>query len=85
MFVNTDIEVFIIMTGNNGHRKTLIRMIRGERALCIRGENSDFEEAKSINENADITYGNHNGGCARMFNFHLRRLYGGCVFLKNGL
>lgn len=46
-------------------------------------KNSDWEAAKSINENADITYGNHNGGCTRMWNFLLRRLQGGSVFWQN--
>lgn len=58
--------------------------LKGKGALCTRVKSSDLEEAGSIIENVDITYGNHSSGCTRMYHFHLRRLQGGGVFLQNG-
>lgn len=47
-------------------------------------KNSGLEEAKLISENADITYGNHNGERTRMCSFHLRRLQGEVFPCKRG-
>lgn len=57
---------------------------KGERAFCTAVNNSGLEEAKSVSENAHTTYGNHTGRWAEMWDFHLRRLQGGGVFLQNG-
>lgn len=83
VFVNADIEVSIV-TEEGVDRKTLIRMTWNskEKGHYAQEWKAVIWKRKSISDNIDIIYRDHNGGYTRMCSFHLR-LQG--VFLQNGI